>query len=251
MTSPSQVRDAAASDEAWIIWFEDAGMPPETFTGYGAIEAARKRFDMVRSNWNCHLFRRVETDCGVEQTACLSGIASGEPCEPSAENLKRCRICGFIIDTNFAAEKPSVDFSMRGRGSGPVDPSQPPDGLMGAANIEGVARAIQNFDLSQEGRRPISDNDWYAVRQMRNGEVLKRARAALDAVQLKPPAIDGLDEDLARALEDAKVYVAIDCDGGSELRIRFEGPYSPERVHRARNADTALTAWRARNGEAK
>lgn len=31
----------------------------------------------------------------------------------------------------------------------PANPSQLPDGLMGAANIEGVARAIQNFDLSQ------------------------------------------------------------------------------------------------------
>lgn len=38
--------------------------------------------------------------------------ASGEPCD---DNLKRCRICGFIIDTGFAAEKPSIDFSMRGR----------------------------------------------------------------------------------------------------------------------------------------
>jgi hypothetical protein len=55
--------------DAWIIWFEDASMPPETFTGYGATEAARKRFDMVRSNWNCHLFQRVETDCGVERPA--------------------------------------------------------------------------------------------------------------------------------------------------------------------------------------
>lgn len=94
--------------DAWIIWFEDEDVAPEIFSGHGATEAAGKRFAMVRSNWNCHLFQRVETDCGIEeQTPCLSGVASGEPCEPSSANLKRCRICGFIIDTNFAAEKPS------------------------------------------------------------------------------------------------------------------------------------------------
>jgi hypothetical protein len=60
-----------------------------------------------------------ECNCAslAPQTACLSGIASGEACEPSTDNLKRCRICGFVIDANFAEEKPSIDFSMRGRGT--------------------------------------------------------------------------------------------------------------------------------------
>lgn len=29
--------------------------------------------------------------------------------------VKRCTICGFVVDTRFAAEKPTADFSMRGR----------------------------------------------------------------------------------------------------------------------------------------
>jgi len=39
-----------------------------------------------------------------DQTPCLSALASGEACQP--DELKRCTICGFIIDTKFAAEKP-------------------------------------------------------------------------------------------------------------------------------------------------
>lgn len=36
--------------------------------------------------------------------ACLSGLASNEPCKPEADNLKRCTICGFVVDTKYAAE---------------------------------------------------------------------------------------------------------------------------------------------------
>ena len=39
------------------------------------------------------------------QTPCLSALASGAACQPD-EKLKRCTICGFIVDTKFAAEKP-------------------------------------------------------------------------------------------------------------------------------------------------
>jgi hypothetical protein len=41
------------------------------------------------------------------QTPCLSALASGEACQPD-ERLKRCAICGFVIDTKFAADKPTV-----------------------------------------------------------------------------------------------------------------------------------------------
>jgi hypothetical protein len=39
------------------------------------------------------------------RTPCLSALASGEACQPD-ESLKRCAICGFVVDTQFAAEKP-------------------------------------------------------------------------------------------------------------------------------------------------
>ena len=41
------------------------------------------------------------------QTPCLPGLASGEACQPD-ESLKRCAICGFVVDTRHAAEKPTV-----------------------------------------------------------------------------------------------------------------------------------------------
>jgi hypothetical protein len=41
------------------------------------------------------------------QTPCLSALASGAACQPD-ETLKRCAICGFVVDTKFAADKPTV-----------------------------------------------------------------------------------------------------------------------------------------------
>ena len=38
-------------------------------------------------------------------TACLNAIASNEPCKPD-DTLKRCTICGFIVDTKYEAEFP-------------------------------------------------------------------------------------------------------------------------------------------------
>ena len=39
------------------------------------------------------------------ETACLSAVATNEPCLPDS-TLKRCTICGFIVDTQYAAELP-------------------------------------------------------------------------------------------------------------------------------------------------
>ena len=41
----------------------------------------------------------------TQHIPCLSAIATNEPCQPD-DTLKRCTICGFIVDTKFAAEKP-------------------------------------------------------------------------------------------------------------------------------------------------
>lgn len=35
---------------------------------------------------------------------------------PEGDNLKRCTICGFIVDTSYEAIKPTIDFTTRGRG---------------------------------------------------------------------------------------------------------------------------------------
>ena len=47
--------------------------------------------------------------------ACLSGIATGDPCKADEANLKRCSICGFVVDTRYEAEKPTTAWAGRGR----------------------------------------------------------------------------------------------------------------------------------------
>ncbi len=37
--------------------------------------------------------------------ACLSAMATNEPCKPD-DTLKRCIICGFVVDMKYEAEKP-------------------------------------------------------------------------------------------------------------------------------------------------
>ncbi len=46
-------------DRAWLILYDDADERPEVFTGHGAKVAAQKRFDMLRTHWNIHLFERI------------------------------------------------------------------------------------------------------------------------------------------------------------------------------------------------
>lgn len=43
----------------WLIFFEDTEVRPEIFSGCGATEAAHKRFDQVRTGYNCRLFVMV------------------------------------------------------------------------------------------------------------------------------------------------------------------------------------------------
>ena len=45
---------------------------------------------------------------GRHQTPCLSALASGDPCQPDESLKRRCAICGFVVDTNFAASQPTV-----------------------------------------------------------------------------------------------------------------------------------------------
>ena len=40
------------------------------------------------------------------ETACLRSVATSEPCQPRADNLRLCTICGFTVDLTYAAEKP-------------------------------------------------------------------------------------------------------------------------------------------------
>lgn len=58
--TPKPMADPSDMDNsAWIIWFEDAERSPEIFSGYGARDAAFRRFEALNQNWNCHLFQKV------------------------------------------------------------------------------------------------------------------------------------------------------------------------------------------------
>ena len=48
--------------DAWLIYFDDANRKPELFTGEGAEQAAHRRYDALLTNWNCHLFQKIELD---------------------------------------------------------------------------------------------------------------------------------------------------------------------------------------------
>ena len=43
----------------WMIVYDDAEVRAERFSGSGATEAAHRRFDQVKTGYNCHLFVRV------------------------------------------------------------------------------------------------------------------------------------------------------------------------------------------------
>lgn len=38
---------------------------------------------------------------------CLAGIAANKACRPD-DTLKRCTICGFVVDAKYAVEKPTT-----------------------------------------------------------------------------------------------------------------------------------------------
>jgi signal recognition particle subunit SEC65 len=54
--------------------------------------------------------------------------------------------------------------------------------LRGEEMVEVVARASYNYELAEEGKRPIRDSDWEAIKVMRKGYVLRAARSVLSAI---------------------------------------------------------------------
>ncbi len=53
-------KEALAKECIWVIWFEDAEVLPEVFTGTGAEAAARKRFESAIVSWSAHLLKSSE-----------------------------------------------------------------------------------------------------------------------------------------------------------------------------------------------
>lgn len=55
--------------------------------------------------------------CGLHQREepsglCLAGLAANKACRPD-DTLKRCTICGFVVDTKYAAEAPAKERGPR------------------------------------------------------------------------------------------------------------------------------------------
>lgn len=56
-------------DGVWVILYADQDRLPEHFSGAGADEAAKRRFDQLKASWTCRLFRCVaETGYGPALT---------------------------------------------------------------------------------------------------------------------------------------------------------------------------------------
>jgi hypothetical protein len=64
---------------------------------------------------------------------------------PEGDHLKRCAICGFVVDTSYEATKPTIDFTMRGRG-------KKGDGALGAAldELERVTALWREAELTSK-----------------------------------------------------------------------------------------------------
>lgn len=69
-----------------------------------AIACGNEPYEEERICPTCNGSGHVPFDVGP---TCLSAMASNEPCKPD-DTLKRCTICGFVVDTKFEAEKPTM-----------------------------------------------------------------------------------------------------------------------------------------------
>lgn len=78
-----------SDDEAYIIWYEDSQKDPIVFTGYGAKEAAVKKFELIGQRWNATLFSKVRCNwcscqhadrvgCDIHQVSLDNPVVEGE-----------------------------------------------------------------------------------------------------------------------------------------------------------------------------
>ena len=51
--------ETTPDEPAFIVWFDDADLPPCVFSGYGAEDAARTFYELKRQAWTVHLFKEI------------------------------------------------------------------------------------------------------------------------------------------------------------------------------------------------
>jgi len=143
--------DAIRDDEkvAWIIRYDDGDRGDELFAGFGAAEAARKRFDMLTSNWNVHLFKRV--DGLAEELSRLVAKAAGTTWGYGSQVPDNALELLDYVQSNA----PAILAALRA----PIPPAPP-------SEVEEVVRAFASLiDDVQEWCDAIRDNgsswdDW-------------------------------------------------------------------------------------------
>ena len=78
----------------------------ETAEDYADDLSSDRMEDDARALWRLiDMAREALTE--TPATACLNALASNEPCKPDA--LKRCTICGFVVDTTYKAVETQIE----------------------------------------------------------------------------------------------------------------------------------------------
>lgn len=85
------------------------GKPPAAIAGPSLLRPAEKPYDYrcdCCDKWDfCPFCGKIQRE--EPSGLCLAGLAANKACRPD-ETLKRCTICGFVVDTQYAAENPTT-----------------------------------------------------------------------------------------------------------------------------------------------
>lgn len=100
-------------------WFADAGDVRLRRARSPLLRPAEKPFDYrcdccdngLSAEWDfCPYCGKIQRE--EPSGLCLAGLASNTACRPD-DTLKRCTICGFVVDTQYAAEQPAKERGPR------------------------------------------------------------------------------------------------------------------------------------------
>ncbi len=91
-----------------------ANKPPAAIAGPSLLRPAEKPYDYrcdccdngLNAEWDfCPFCGKIQRE--EPSGLCLAGIAANKACRPDG-TLKRCTICGFVVDAKYATEKPTT-----------------------------------------------------------------------------------------------------------------------------------------------
>ncbi len=102
-----------SGEDAWLLVFADQDVKSELFTGHGAEDAARSRFEQAKASWTCRLFRSVASTgyASPEETAERRDYAAVRDAhDRTVEELERYKKAlytanGFLIQRGWEPVK--------------------------------------------------------------------------------------------------------------------------------------------------